>query len=1517
MIKSLGRILFVLSILTGSYNLAGQHGWTVNPADYAYNGSVTAVVFLGSTEVTTGTLGAFVGSTCRGFVNASSSPVAGRYVFRLMCYSNQESGETLTFRYYNGSFFDVIETVVFQNNMIIGSDAAPSEFHICDPVTVTSQPVSTSMCAGSGSASFTITAGGTEPLYQWQFYTGSAWVSVTNGTPAGATYSNPTTNAMGIAGITAAGSYQYRCYVTNNCNNTNNATSNSATLTVQTLSEAPTGITITNNNTCIGTNKTLTVQGGSLGSGATWQWFTGTCGGTAAGTGPSIAVNPLAGTSTVYYVRASGTCNTTACAEGTVIVSPNVGTPSVPVPSFTTICRGSPNTSYTTSAVNATSYNWSVTGSGNSFSGTGTTGTVTWSPTFTGVATISVTANGCGGPSPSASTTVTVLAPPSAPVIGAITPPTCILTTGSVQLTGLPSSGTWTITRSPGNVTYTGTGTSTIISNLLPNTYTFTVEIISGCSSPPSSGAIIPPQPPTPTPPVVGPITPPTCTLSTGSVALSGLPSTGEWTLTRYPATVQTKGSGASVVISGLPAGDYNYTVTNQYGCTSLPSADVVIPEQPPTPGAPQTGLITQPTCAVATGSVVLTGLPSGSWSILPSYSASEIGGSGSSATVSGVPQGTHTFRVTNQLGCTSAPSASVVINAQPPTPTAPVVGEVTQPTCALVTGSVALSGLLSSGTWTVTRNPGGVTTSGTGTTTVITGMPAGTYTFTVTNSFSCTSSPSTQAVINAQPPSPSPPSQTVNCTLGAGNAVVTVTSPTGTGLEYRIDAQPYQTGNIFTGVANGNHTITVINSSGCTTTGPVFSVTCGCANPPTLTLSSTGGSTCGTDPVTVTNNTFGGSATSVILAENGSGTLIPLSTSTTPFSFIYTPAAADAGRVVTITVTTNNPLGSPCIAASATYTLTVNAVPAAPSIGTRTQPSCTVPTGSVILNGLPPTGTWTLTRSPGGVTTTGTGTSTTVPGLNPGTYSFTVTSEAGCTSPSSANVVINEQPPTPTPPVLGTITQPTCAVSTGSVVLTGLPATGPWTVTRNPGGVTRNGTGTSVTITSILPGSYTFTVTNSFECISASSGEVVINAQPPTPLPPSVGTITPPTCTVATGSVILLGLPSSGTWTLTRYPGTITTTGTGTNTTITELSPGTYNYTITNNYGCTSLPSANVVIPARPPTPTAPVIGTITQPTFAVPTGSVVLSGLPSGGWIITRYPGEVTTTGTGTSTTISGLPGGVFTFAVTNTFGCISPQSNPVTISTPGIPTLIITDPPAVCSPAVVNLTDPVIKEGSTPGLIYTYWTDPEATNAYPTPQTATTGTYYIKGTTVSGFFNIQPVNVTVDLMPIPNAGPDKTLEYVFITTLEASLLSNETGAWSILSGEGNFTSVNDPGTVVSNLSPGANILVWTVTSGICPSVSDQVVITVNDLTIPTLITPNMDGRNDFFVVRGLETLGRTEIIIFDRRGLQVYKNSDYNNDWYGNDNNNNPLPDDTYFYVLRGANGRSLSGYIVIRR
>jgi subtilisin-like proprotein convertase family protein len=70
---------------------------------------------------------------------------------------------------------------------------------------------------------------------------------------------------------------------------------------------APTAATISGPSTsCPGTPVTLSVTGGNLNSATNWQWYSGSCGGTAVGTGTSISVSPS--TTTTYYIRGEGGC---------------------------------------------------------------------------------------------------------------------------------------------------------------------------------------------------------------------------------------------------------------------------------------------------------------------------------------------------------------------------------------------------------------------------------------------------------------------------------------------------------------------------------------------------------------------------------------------------------------------------------------------------------------------------------------------------------------------------------------------------------------------------------------------------------------------------------------------------------------------------------------------------------------------------------------------------------------------------------------------------------------------------------------------------------------------------------------------------------------------------------------------------------------------------------------------------------------------------------------------------------
>jgi hypothetical protein len=85
-----------------------------------------------------------------------------------------------------------------------------------------------------------------------------------------------------------------------------------------------------------------------------------------------------------------------------------------------------------------------------------------------------------------------------------------------------------------------------------------------------------------------------------------------------------------------------------------------------------------------------------------------------------------------------------------------------------------------------------------------------------------------------------------------------------------------------------------------------------------------------------------------------------------------------------------------------------------------------------------------------------------------------------------------------------------------------------------------------------------------------------------------------------------------------------------------------TITWTVADACGNSSNCSVIVTINAMP---TAPIVGTITQPDCMTPTGSVVLNGLPAGNWTIN--PGGIT--GNTASVTITGLVAASYNFTVT----------------------------------------------------------------------------------------------------------------------------------------------------------------------------------------------------------------------------------------------------------------------------
>ena len=329
---------------------------------------------------------------------------------------------------------------------------------------------------------------------------------------------------------------------------------------------------------------------------------------------------------------------------------------------------------------------------------------------------------------------------PPAPLIGSVIQPACSSPTGSIAISGLPSSGTWSLTQYPSGVITKGTGSTAKISGLTEGAYSFTVTNATGCTSVSSISTSIIPAPNTPSALVAEKITNPPCDRKTGSVEITGLPDSGTWIITRMPGDITKTGTGNKTTISGLLSGKYSFTVKNDAGCISAPLS-ITIKDASVTPSAPLVETIIQPTCDTATGSISLTGLPAlGTWTLTRTPDGVTTTGTGTKTIISGLVAGTYLFIVTNETGCVSTPSADIVINQAPLKPTAPLVEIIAQPSCAISSGTVVLSELPATGAWTLTRTPGGQTTTGSGVSDTIRNIPAGTYTYVVMSEGGCSS---------------------------------------------------------------------------------------------------------------------------------------------------------------------------------------------------------------------------------------------------------------------------------------------------------------------------------------------------------------------------------------------------------------------------------------------------------------------------------------------------------------------------------------------------------------------------------------------------------------------------------------------------------------------------------------------------------------------------------------------------------------------------------------------------------
>ena len=189
------------------------------------------------------------------------------------------------------------------------------------------------------------------------------------------------------------------------------------------------------------------------------------------------------------------------------------------------------------------------------------------------------------------------------------------------------------------------------------------------------------------------------------------------------------------------------------------------------------------------------------------------------------------------------------------------------------------------------------------------------------------------------------------------------------------------------------------------------------------------------------------------------------------------------------------------------------------------------------------------------------------------------------------------------------------------------------------------------------------------------------------------------------------------------------------------------------------------------------------------------------------------------------------------------------------------------------------------------------------------------------------------SLTLWELPSAAliipPNDTVLAAFANTihLSADFPAARVGdiLWELKQGSGTFDNDTAQDVFVSNLDWGDNFIQLSVSNGSCPDETNM--ITVNVLEQPDIpngisprVTPN---QNDFFRVENLGNVPN-ELTIFSRIGNVVFQTENFMtaenflNGWDGTDMHGNPLPDDTYYYVLKvkGNHPKIFTGFIVIK-
>ena len=548
--------------------------------------------------------------------------------------------------------------------------------------------------------------------------------------------------------------------------------------------------------------------------------------------------------------------------------------------------------------------------------------------------------------------------------------------------------------------------------------------------------------------------------------------------------------------------------------------------------------------------------------------------------------------------------------------------------------------------------------------------------------------------------------------------------------------------------------------------------IDCSCNPPEIVTSSST---LCGGGAITLTAP--GGVAT---YSWAGPGIVGP---STTP------AISANVAGTYTVTMTTiTSPPNTPC-----TFSLDT-IIPGSPANPVASFTSNVVCVGlpTVFTDASTPVGSitsWAWDFNGDGVTDATTQNPThTFPAA--GTYPVTLTVTMGpCNSTITINAIVNPG----TPPAI-TPAGPFCA-NAAATTLIGTPAGGTWSGT----GITNTATGAFNPAIATV-GNNTITYTTIGACGGTITAIVVVNPNP-------VTTVNSPTICPTTSAILTAAGATTYLWSTGAVINPITVTPAATT-----------SYTVTGtSLGCTSSAISTVTV-------TGSLTPTVNSPAICAGATTTLTA---TGGTTYTWSNGSVINPTTVTPATTT-------SYTVTaNTGGCTGTAVATVTVNP--VPVLTITNPAPVCAPLTVDITAAAVTAGSTGAGVLTYWTDAAATIPLATPSAvSTSGTYYILSTATGACTDIMPVVVTINPLPVSDAGPDITICTATTGNIGTATTAGDSYSWASTIGLSSST-ISNPTVTLTNGTAAPVTSTYTVTTTItatgCLS-TDQVNVTVNPL-------------------------------------------------------------------------------------